>query len=387
MNAPVMLSLGMGVDSAALLTRWLRDPQSRDFDLDSLIAVTAMTGDEYDRTKIMMQEYLLPLMAEHQVRYVQLARAGQSDTARYEVLSDSRRTTRMVMAGTRWRLRDEVSVAGTVPQLASGRRLCSYRAKGQVLDWWVADEFGGGEYRHVVGFAAEEVKRSVRDTSYTSAARRPWYPLIEWGWDRNSCLAYLRDVFGVTWSRSCCGFCPFQAGPERAHLCERWRREPAAAKRALQVAIGAGLRDLVEAVDAELDTQPWAVYDVRRAFPARRLDRSRPSAPGNWDQYAKGQGARCVSTVTVTTAVRARGVLLDLGGQVDDEHRLVRVWERRAGAPYPSREHFLVAAPAGVSDKVGPAFASIWQHTHDTPGQAEPALCDAWARVLAEVNP
>jgi hypothetical protein len=36
---------GMGVDSAALLTRWLLDPACRNFDLADLVVVTAMTGD------------------------------------------------------------------------------------------------------------------------------------------------------------------------------------------------------------------------------------------------------------------------------------------------------------------------------------------------------
>jgi hypothetical protein len=42
---PVVLSLGMGQGSVALLTRWLLDPASRGFDLDRLFVLTAMTGD------------------------------------------------------------------------------------------------------------------------------------------------------------------------------------------------------------------------------------------------------------------------------------------------------------------------------------------------------
>lgn len=342
-------------------------------------------------------------MAEHGVRYVQLARAGQSDTDRYEVLSDSRRTTRMVMRGSRWRLSDEMFAAGTVPQIVSGRRLCSYRAKGQVLDWWVADEFGGDPYRHVVGFAAEEVKRSVRDTSYTSAARDPWYPLIEWGWDRESCSAWLRDVFGVQWSRSCCGFCCFQAGPELELLCQRWRDDPAAAEKALRmeytavalnprsklfgrrtarhVAIQAGLRRLVERVDAELAAGPWAVYEVRRAYPARKIDKNGPSVPENWDRYAKGQGARSLRTVTVGTSAETRVAVAALGGLPEGEHQLLRAWTHRAGPPYPSREQFLVAAPAGVPNKDGPAFPTVWSHAAETPRDELP---DPWQLALED---
>ncbi|WP_247673358.1 hypothetical protein [Micromonospora sp. C51] len=405
MSLPVMLSMGMGVDSSALLARWLLDPSARDFDLDDLVVVTAMTGDEYARTGELMQQYMLPLMAAQGVRYVQLARAGQSDDCGYEVLSDSRRTSRMVMQGSRWRLRDEQQANGVVPQVASGRRWCSYRAKGQVLDWWVADEFAGGEYRHVVGFAAEEVKRSVRDTSYTSAARHPWYPLIEWGWDRESCLAYLRDTFGVAWSRSCCGYCPFQAGREMELLCERWRRDPAAAALALQlevtavainprsllfnsrsarrVAIHAGLRHLVDQVDAEMAAQPWAVFDVRRAFPARKLNKDGPSVPANWDPYAKGKAPRYLQTLAVESCAEARALLVDQGGRPEGEHGLVRVWKHRAGPPYPSREQFLVAAPVGPVDKVGRGFHTVWANAQAAPGAELQPSQDVWERLIA----
>lgn len=43
---PVILSYGMGVDSTAILTRWLLEPWSRDFGLEDLVVLTAQTGDE-----------------------------------------------------------------------------------------------------------------------------------------------------------------------------------------------------------------------------------------------------------------------------------------------------------------------------------------------------
>jgi hypothetical protein len=60
----------------------------------------------------------------------------------------------------------------------------SYRAKGQVLDWWVADHLVGCPYRHVLGFNALETWRMSRDSSYTRLSRRPEYPLAAWGWTR-----------------------------------------------------------------------------------------------------------------------------------------------------------------------------------------------------------
>jgi hypothetical protein len=58
MGKPVVLSLGMGIDSAAILARWLTDPSSRDFALDDLVVITAMVGSEYRATERLMTTYL-----------------------------------------------------------------------------------------------------------------------------------------------------------------------------------------------------------------------------------------------------------------------------------------------------------------------------------------
>lgn len=92
-HEPVVLSLGMGVDSVAILTRWIHEPACRDFDLADLVVLTAMTGDEFDATRALMEDRVLPLMRRHGLRYVQLARAGQATACRYVVLDDSRAGT------------------------------------------------------------------------------------------------------------------------------------------------------------------------------------------------------------------------------------------------------------------------------------------------------
>jgi hypothetical protein len=282
----VVQTNGMGVDSAAWLTAVLRGDMPAPFDLRDLVVVTAMTGDESDRTRWAMETHLLPLMREHGIRYVQVARAGRSETDGIEVLSDTRAPERMVMRG-RVSLSDELLGAGTIPQVSN--RTCSYRMKGWVLDTWLREEFGDTPRRHVVGFAAEERRRIERDKSYTTEARAPWYPLADdWGWDRTRCLAYLREVYGIEWPRSCCGFCPFQAGPDIARLGERWAAEPdqaalavamERAARALNprmilfgdrsaedVARGFGLGAAVDQAAAELDARPARLYEVRRIY-------------------------------------------------------------------------------------------------------------------------
>lgn len=121
-RSQVVLSYGMGVDSTAILLRWLTDPSSRDFDLADLVVVTAHTGDEFASTADAVTRHVLPALAAHQVRYVQVARTGRSVTANggVAVLDDSR-TPKLLHAQGIYRLSDEMIDAGTIPQ-SGGRQ-------------------------------------------------------------------------------------------------------------------------------------------------------------------------------------------------------------------------------------------------------------------------
>ena len=236
-RGPVILSYGMGVDSSALLVRWLLEPKSRDFELDDLVVVTAQTGDEFLETARQVNQHILPLLREAGVRFVQVARAGLHQTAGTRVLADSSRPERVELDGD-YKLSDEMLTQGTVPQYASGKRLCSIHGKGWPLDAVITailagDRFDPGDviphtpevslrrFRHVIGFNAEELVRVERDQSYSGskgwAGRESWYPLVEWGWGRESGEVYLQEIFGEQWLKSCCVYCPF-TGAREAHI-------------------------------------------------------------------------------------------------------------------------------------------------------------------------
>lgn len=421
MSGPqITVSNGMGVDSAALLTRWLLEPDSRavwdlapavldkkgnvvepaaqgcarPFELEDLTVVTAMTGNESERTQWAMETYLLPLMRAHGVRYVQVARVSESESDGIEVLSDSRATERMVMRG-RITLEDEMLTAGTIPQVSN--RICSYRFKGWVLDTWAEQEYAGAPRFHVVGYAAEETGRRDRDQVYAvaSAGKTPLYPLItDWGWDRERCLAYLRDIYGFEWPRSCCGFCPFQAGPDIARLGQRWTAEPDQARTAVameanalalnprmrlfgdrsaaDVARSFGLGDVVEAAADELAAKPAALYEVRRVY---RRDGDRRGRNGRgWvlgpDPEAKATKGSAVWRSLRTVAAGDRAAMVaqllnehaERGGELEMAGGVARLWLDRAGAPYPALEHYLVVGVAGVPDKERDAFEELWTY-------------------------
>ena len=43
-----VLSYGMGVESSAVLVRWVREPNTRPCPLEDLIVITSQVGDEYE---------------------------------------------------------------------------------------------------------------------------------------------------------------------------------------------------------------------------------------------------------------------------------------------------------------------------------------------------
>jgi hypothetical protein len=122
--ASVVFCNGAGVDSMALLHLWCSDSASRDFALDELLVITAVTGDEYPSTIDAANAHLVPLLRAHRIRFLQVARGGQSTRDGYDVLADSTAPTELVGRGA-WHLGEEMEQSLTLPQIVSGRRLCS----------------------------------------------------------------------------------------------------------------------------------------------------------------------------------------------------------------------------------------------------------------------
>lgn len=362
--APVVDSYGMGVESTAIAMRWIEDPASRNFPLDDLIVVTAMTGNEWPDTRRLVERHVLPVFRDHGIRYLQLARGGPLERDGVDVLSDSRGTERLVMAGA-WTLADELERAGTVPQFAHGQRRCSQKFKGWPIDLWLRAELGDAPFRHVIGFNADERWRMERDTSYASAQRAPEYPLAAWGWTRADCERYLHTLTGEWWPKSCCTFCPF-AGD---HHLNRYRDHPDAAVHAMRLEYAALALNprmtlfksgsVIEMVERdhpaiarrfrrELESGRWSVYEVRRVF------------------HAKGVASRSVRCLTTATHRKCRAVARRAAARhgarlTTDRFGIHRVVLRDRNVEARPVEAFLVVAPAGIDDKERRSFAASWQ--------------------------
>lgn len=365
MSAPVILSYGLGVDSTAILLRWINEPASRDFELDELTVVTAMTGDEWQQTGRDVTAHVLPLLREHGIRYVQIARAGASQRDGITILDDSRSPEVLHLAGD-YKLSDELLNAATVPQMGGARR-CSAKAKGWPLDIAIESIVGKGvAFRHVIGYEANEPKRAEKDAAAgNSATRTGEYPLIEWGWDRAKCEEYITACTGVEWLKSACVYCPFalanKAGRERvlglyrnhvdsavdALFIERVsvlfneRQGLNGEVRLLDLIKADGNEAAVAGLKARLAESKFAVYRVRRVI--------RPTAA---DPTKVANISRSIRRITSGEQTLAEAVASN-GGHV---RRVMRDRE----AVLPAVEEVYVVAPAIVADKAEANFEAWW---------------------------
>jgi hypothetical protein len=106
-----ILRYEMGVESTAILARWILEPSTRPCDLDALTVVVAMIGDEFADTGRDVERFILPLMREHSIRFVQLARHGHLEADGITVLADSRAPQRVHLEDD-YRLSDELPSNG-----------------------------------------------------------------------------------------------------------------------------------------------------------------------------------------------------------------------------------------------------------------------------------
>ncbi|WP_331751897.1 hypothetical protein OG713_45970 (plasmid) [Streptomyces sp. NBC_00723] len=105
------------------------------------------TGSEWPETRLLADEFMIPLLRKSGVRFVQLARNGHLQADGVTILDDSRQPEQLFARGS-WTLWDDQESVGTVPQVA-GTRKCSLWAKGDVGDWWLKQVFGGRPFRQM----------------------------------------------------------------------------------------------------------------------------------------------------------------------------------------------------------------------------------------------
>jgi hypothetical protein len=394
---PVM-SNGLGVESTAILLRWLLEPETRDFPIETLIVITAMVGAEWPDTGEDFERHMVPLFRKHGVRFVQVARAGHLEEDGIVVLDDSHNTECLHIGGA-YTLTEELESAGTVPQYGSEHR-CSLKFKAFVIESWL-EEFLAPPIRHTLGFNSDELSRVQKSDAaiaarvtfgfnseerdrvelglrYDSPSRLSHYPLVLWGWNRDRCISYIKEKLGVTWRKSACRFCPFaRITPD---LIQRQKRFPEDTARAMfterlslamnqrgqlykgeplhQIVANSGNQDALARFQRLVTESAWAVYRVRRIYNARAIYQqqgNRKQLMGR-DPTKKGTAERCVEKMSVhPSAEGAIQALREMASQhsieVIKEHDLHYAKLRDCESTYPTSEEFFVAAPARVETK------------------------------------
>lgn len=385
----VLLSYGLGKHSTAAVVELIENPSRRDFDLDQLILVTAMTGDEWDSTRDQVTEHILPILRRHRVRYVQIARTGSRERDGITVLSDTDQPRRVFTEGV-YKLSTEMRTSGVVPSLC-GTRKCSLKMKGWVINRWIEQNLDRATLRQIIGFHAGEGYRVEREQRFYTGETAPIeHPLIRWGWDDAACLAHLRIRFGVEWKNSACDFCMFAGG--KPEVVRRFREEPASGAKAIIIERTArainpritlysrrsveeilredGNAEALERADRELEAAEWTLMRVQRIRYTKTLVHRRTEA--------LARGTRTEMRRRLEQEAARRRLPLTHEGN----HPRLYLRKMPDLATYPTAEELVTIAPGTICDKARTNFESRWRrlvgqgnllHTASIAAQPEPS--------------
>ena len=116
-------------------------------------------------------------------------------------------------------LEQDVLTRNTLPSIAFGFKTCSQRYKRRPIERFLK----GREFTMLIGFDADEPNRA-----------KPFpgnrYPLIEWGWGRDECVAAIARAGLPQPGKSACFFCP---SSKKREILELRRVYPELAARAV----------------------------------------------------------------------------------------------------------------------------------------------------------
>lgn len=117
-------------------------------------------------------------------------------------------------------LEDECLRLGALPSRAYGYGTCADKWKIDPFKWWTktwAQEVWArdGTVVRCIGFDAGEQRRvsALSDRGFTKR-----YPLLEWGWDREACIAAIQREGLPVPPKSACFFCPASTKTEILYL-------------------------------------------------------------------------------------------------------------------------------------------------------------------------
>lgn len=209
-DQPLCVCLGMGVDSVAVLVEFSRRGIRPD------LITFADTGGEKADTYL-----YVPILRE----WLREVGFPQFQVCRYipkRAPYDS--------------LYGNCIVNETLPSLAFGRKSCSLKWKRDAqeplrrrLPENVQAWAEGKKVTKVIGFDASETRRTYAGIGAEADEYDYWYPLQDWGWDRERCKKEIDRAGLPVPIKSACFFCPAMKKPEIHDLRDRDPQQYAAA--------------------------------------------------------------------------------------------------------------------------------------------------------------
>lgn len=202
-NAPIIVSLGVGVDSVSMLV----EMQRRGIRPDAII--TALVGQgEYGNEHPRFYLYL-PLLGEWlkrvnfpEITFVHYKLGRKAKHHHYESLAGNCISNR------------------TLPSIAFRRNhSCSLKWKGDQIDKHVTAVYGDQPCYRLVGYDCTEIKRVSRFSTKTKAGGPRSgdmfvYPLQLWGMNRDDCERAITQAGLPSPGKSSCVFCPSMKSEE-----------------------------------------------------------------------------------------------------------------------------------------------------------------------------
>ena len=364
-----VLYCGMGYDSCYWLVDYLLNPSKQLFELAAV--VIAQTGGESVLVQRQMETIIFPLLKQHQIRTVQIARAGSSLRDGYVVLDDNRSPETCYIRPTPdkpyWSLTEELLIRAAVPQYSPNSRFCSESFKIRILEEWHRQTYPG--YLKLIGFNADESNRIIKARRIHSSDVLQ-FPLFDQGRTRQHIEAMMREFAGE-FHLSACTFCPFSqiSGGAKA-VKERWRLQPHEAARAAYLefvaicfnpkqTLATSGRSVVERqllsqeaqelFELELSEAEWNLYRVRRIrggklkIPYRSIQLVYSSDRAGCEAQLRIEAARYNAEIQICQHGIQRAIMPTVGEGC---------------------EAFLVAAPGDPQAKQRSSFESIWNERH-----------------------
>jgi hypothetical protein len=93
----------------------------------------------------------------------------------------------------------------TIPSIAFGWKTCSQKFKIQPIEKYIKGKYPNERIQMWVGFDADEERRIMANPNENF---ENYFPLIEWGWNRDKCIEEIAKA-GLTFAgKSSCFFCP-----------------------------------------------------------------------------------------------------------------------------------------------------------------------------------